>query len=128
MEREEKYIAKEFGRRTPFKVPEGYFDNFASQVMQVLPEKQVPVQAQFVPIKANRRYYLRRVAVAAASVCVAIFGAAVILHNDKESMANNQVTSSCESYSSSSYTAVDALADYSMLDSEDMYTYLTDSK
>ena len=31
---EEKFIAEKFGRREPFRVPDGYFDDFASQMME----------------------------------------------------------------------------------------------
>ena len=31
---EQKYIEEKAGKRNPFRVPDGYFDNFAAQMMQ----------------------------------------------------------------------------------------------
>ena len=53
MEREERFIEEKFGRRTPFKVPEGYFDDFASQLMQSLPESEDRPAAKVVARKIH---------------------------------------------------------------------------
>lgn len=37
---EEKDLLKRYGRKTPFRVPDGYFENFADRLMQQLPEKE----------------------------------------------------------------------------------------
>ena len=37
---ENKYIEQLVGKRNPFRVPEGYFDNLTDQVMQSLPEEK----------------------------------------------------------------------------------------
>jgi hypothetical protein len=38
--KEEDVVKKVLGKENPFKVPEGYFDNFTSQMMDSLPEKE----------------------------------------------------------------------------------------
>lgn len=37
---EEKYLEERLTKHNPFQVPEGYFDSFAEQVMNQLPERQ----------------------------------------------------------------------------------------
>lgn len=40
MVRDELYIKERFGQENPFKVPDGYFEKFADQMMNQLPDKQ----------------------------------------------------------------------------------------
>lgn len=44
MKKEETNLLNRCGKENPFKVPEGYFENFAEQLMDKLPEK-APVEA-----------------------------------------------------------------------------------
>ena len=37
---EEKYLEDKYGKKQPFKVPNGYFDSFADNLMDKLPEQQ----------------------------------------------------------------------------------------
>ena len=39
MTNNEDYIKKMVGKENPFRVPEGYFDQLAQQVMQALPDE-----------------------------------------------------------------------------------------
>ena len=55
---EEKYIQEKVGNRNPFRVPEGYFDHFADQVMATLPERE----------PRARRVWLRPLRYAAAAI------------------------------------------------------------
>ena len=38
---EEKDLIKRYGKKQAFKVPEGYFENFAEDLMRKLPEKEI---------------------------------------------------------------------------------------
>ena len=40
---EDKFLKEQFGNKRPFKVPDGYFENLASQIMEKLPERDVKV-------------------------------------------------------------------------------------
>ena len=42
MTNEEKFIIESLGKENPFRVPEGYFDHFAEQFMNELPEAPTP--------------------------------------------------------------------------------------
>lgn len=123
MNREDQYLEQQFGRRTPFRVPEGYFDGLASQILQNLPEPEKK-QARVVP----RSFWYRKrktIAVAAASVCLAIFGLGRMVQADRHA-APNMAESSASASASSYYSAFSALEDYTMLDTEDMYAYMED--
>lgn len=126
MEREERFIEEKFGRRTPFKVPEGYFDDFASQLMQSLPESEDRPAAKVVALRKSAWHRLRPVAIGVASVCAAVFGIGVFMHNGNNNADYSAVVAGHAAAVSSSYSAVDAMADYTMLDNEDMYNYLAD--
>ena len=39
--KEEDFIRKKYGSGNPFKVPEGYFEQFTSELMSKLPEKEM---------------------------------------------------------------------------------------
>ncbi|KXB36788.1 hypothetical protein HMPREF1870_02616 [Bacteroidales bacterium KA00344] len=127
MDREEKFISDKFGHRTPFKVPEGYFDDLASQIMQNIPEQSYQVEGvRIVEMKESRWRRLRPIAIAAASVCVAVFGMGIYLHSGERGTIVSHDERIKEETSVSSYAAIDAIADYAMLDTEDMYAYMED--
>ncbi len=126
MEKEEKYIEATFGRKAPFKVPEGYFDNFASSLMERLPEqgKQPQVQSPFLrpPVWVRWR---KVIVVSAASLLVAMLGVGAYLQHEGAASEKERVAHAAPS---SSYSSMDALTDYAMLDSDDMYAYMADVK
>ena len=52
--KEEDFIRKKYGSGNPFKVPEGYFEQFTSELMSKLPEKEMkPVLS--MPSRRRRR-------------------------------------------------------------------------
>ena len=56
---EEKYISDKLGRRNPFAVPEGYFEQLTAKVMEQIPDRRPKA----------RRVWMRPVWWAAAAVC-----------------------------------------------------------
>lgn len=136
MERQEKYIDTLAGQRHPFKVPDGYFDDFADRLMSRLPEMpeaSVTTDAQQPTLRvtpASRPLRWRKyVATAAACACIAMLSAAAYWHtshadNDRQDRA----TATAASATTSTYSTMDALTDYTMLDSDDMYAYMADIK
>ena len=123
--KEEKYLIEEVGRENPFKVPEGYFDTLASQIMAKVEAEGVGAR----DLKAGKEkhaktVWLRPVLYAAASVC-ALFISVVAYQNYSDQgtaapaqnvVANNQTMT--EDY-------FDEAADYVMLDNQDIYACLT---
>ena len=54
MLKEEKYLNEVMGRKNPFRVPEGYFDDFADRMMEMLPEKEVLLVSMLSPVAMVR--------------------------------------------------------------------------
>lgn len=125
MLKEERFIREKFGKKNPFSVPDGYFDSFADKLMEQLPEPQ----AQVIEMRAEswwRKLPLRKVA---AIIGVAAFlggGALFFAHNGGSghapmaTNAHHQVQPSKADYDGS----FDQMADYAMLDNQDIYATL----
>jgi len=113
--KEEQFIEQKFGKEAGFKVPDGYFDTLTENILAQLPENN----AKIVKMKSSRAAWLRPISIAAASICIALFGAGIYFnHTDKQPqqiVAQTQTTSS--------YSTLDQAVDYAMLDNEDMYAY-----
>lgn len=119
MMNEEDYLNSKMGKRNPFTVPEGYFEQLTSQVMQKLPETKAEKPAL---IKRLRPWLY-----AAACVCVGVFIAAVAFNNNNEEVRKQMRIAtadqkSVESYYSDSYYEDEA--NYAMVDNQDIYAYL----
>ena len=112
--KEEKYIEEQVGRRNPFTVPEGYFDNFADQLMASLPDPQ----------PRAKQVWLRPMRYAAALVCVLAMGAMAwfALSSSPDVHQPLQV----EAVQVSGDAAFDEAADYAMIDNYDIYACLSE--
>lgn len=116
----EDYIKGKIGRDNPFKVPDGYFEDFASRLMLRIPEGTVGEAKPAV--KRTRtltfdtfRYW------AAACLCAVAFSTAFYFATHGESgqyVAEYNSASGAGSYE-------DALIDYAMMDNADMYACLS---
>lgn len=128
MEKEEKYIEATFGRKAPFKVPEGYFDDFAARMMERLPDQGDVRPAVFRELRPSLWQRWRKAAcVAAACVAVGVVGVGAYMHHEGGARGNAQVAAA-QAQAAPSYSSADAFADYAMLDSDDMYAYMADIK
>lgn len=120
---EEKILEKQYGRTQPFRVPAGYFDRLSTEIMEQLPEQKAPVVQM-------RPRYLHRVAVAlVAAACFGgvLFNVGTYLNRlDNEHAAETNVAASNEELNSPN-GIINQVADYAMLDNEDMYSYLSDN-
>lgn len=108
------------GHRTPFKVPEGYFDDFTNQMMAQIEEEHAPalkVVGMSAWARARRRI--------AACACVALVAGAALYAglSGKKTQASASIASSAAE-AAYTYSSFDAAADYSMLDSDDMYAMM----
>lgn len=109
MMNEEQYIKNRLGDRNPFRVPEGYFDSLAAEVMEKLPEQ---------PSKQGLLVRLRPWMYAAACLVAVLFTATLYLMFPEPTgqMATAETTTTD--------TYVDDLADYVMADNNDIYACL----
>ena len=83
--KEEEIIRKRCGKDNPFRVPENYFDDFASQLMEKLLEER----NRTITLKPNNNrlhHILRPVLYAAACLCFAIFSAVAFFSNHVDSV------------------------------------------
>lgn len=113
--KEEKYIEELVGKRNPFVVPEGYFEQLTDQVMQSLPERRPRAKA----------IWMRPVFYAAASVC-ALFVCAAVWLSWPQASAPSQGPMAEVVQQEPDDTFFDEAADYMMLDNQDIYAYLSD--
>ena len=114
---DEKYIEERVGRRNPYQVPEGYFDAFASQLMQQLPERPAKVRQ----VRMRRSLYI-------AAACIAAFfisGAAWLFMSQPE--AQTEVPVQMAAQQESVDETIDEAADYMMLDNHEIYALLSDN-
>lgn len=120
MTNEEKYLKSRIGEHTPFKVPDGYFDSLAVEVMQRLPQtvpSQQPVTQPVVTTVAKMRPWLY----AAACLLVAVLTATAFFMRPgptEQVAVVATVPASSESY-------IDEAADYVMADNIDIYACLS---
>lgn len=120
MNSENRFINGKMRKDNPFQVPEGYFETFASKMMDSLPEREA-VSMTLHP--HSRSFVLRRVLYAAACLCVAIFGVAVYWIGS--SSVNNQNHVAQRNASVVTDTYIEQVADYTMMDNSDIYSYLS---
>ena len=103
--KEEDKIQKKIGTENPFRVPEGYFENLTSEVMNRLPEKEKLIAVQTEPTMWQKvRPWLYMTAM--------FIGAALIIR-----VASSDRTPA----------AINMAVENSMLDDYSLYVYLADS-
>lgn len=115
----EEYLNSGMGKKNPFTVPEGYFEQLTAQVMDRLPEKK--------PAKVAVMKRLRPWLYAAACVCAGVFIAAIAFNNQAEEVMPRQqqpviAMQDDTDYYSDSY--IEEAADYAMIDDQEIYSYL----
>ena len=122
MRNEEDYIRNKVGKENPYRVPQGYFENFTSQMMDRLPD----CDARDVLLVSSRKRRIRLLWYAAATTCVAIFSLTAYFANidDHKDMISDDVMAVSHA-NVSSITYEDEVLDYAMLDNTDIYTYLS---
>lgn len=117
---EEQYLINKAGKENPFRVPEGYFDSLASQVMSRVDAEGNKPQDMPMIEKMAKTVWLRPVLYAAASVCALFISVTVYQHFTAQTVENT--TEQVAVYSEDSF---DEAADYVMIDNQDIYACLT---
>ena len=109
---EEKYLKERMAKHNPFRVPEGYFDSFADQVMAQLPEREQKAKRISLPLWMS----------AAACLIAAVFTVAIYFSkiSSHELMEAPQMAVISDSY-------MDEAADYAMIDNTEIYACLADN-
>ena len=112
MDNEEKYILDRFGKNNPFTVPDGYFDQLASDVMAQIPKRRT----------VSRVVALRPWLYAAA--CMVAVVVMTLTFHFRQDNVSEMTASAAESVDN---TYIDEAADYMMLDNHDIYAYLSEN-
>lgn len=125
MEREEQYLLQHFGKQRPFRVPDDYFEQFASRLAERLPEQPQPEIVREKPVTVIRRPW--RVAIAvAACLCLLFLGASLYLR-DAGPAATVQPSPTAQNHTVEEESNLDAMADYAMIDNDDIYAFVSNN-
>jgi hypothetical protein len=119
-------------RKTPFKVPEGYFENFATEMMKQIPETTVtatPQKAIEVEMSEPKVTIFTRIKpyiYLAATICGLAFGIKIYQSQKQYYAEKNQtpVTAVSEDQASK---YVDDACDFMMIDDHDVYACATNT-
>lgn len=136
MLKEEKFLRSHFGKTTPFKVPEGYFEGAQARIMQrVKATPQTNLSASkpvVVPISHGWSAAVRRAVVGvAASVCVGLIALGGYLKSEQSAVhrtGQEQAQRASATEGDRLNANVDAWCEYTMMDTDDMYAYMADAR
>lgn len=119
MQKEDIKIRNQFGAENHFQVPKGYFDNLAASVMQHIPDGQAKIVKMQTP--AWRRHIVA-ISAAAASVAAAVCLVFALESNPARSPSHLAAQHATMQQDNSN---IDAMVNYTMIDNDDMYAYMS---
>lgn len=112
-------IEQKFGRKMPFKVPQGYFEQLEKAVTQNI------AKASTTPKTAM----IRRLRPLRWAACIAVIATGVAIYLSRgSSMADNEnITAKTENNAAQQHYdyTMEEVSDFAMLDNEDLYSYLS---
>ena len=123
---EEEYLNSRMGKKNPFVVPEGYFEQLTQQVMDKLPQEEEKKKPAKVAVMKQLRPWLY----AAACICIGVFIAALAFNNRSEVVApqtaGQQIAAVAEQAEEDYYTDsyIEEEAEYAMIDNQEIYACL----
>lgn len=118
MKKEETNLLNRCGKENPFKVPEGYFENFAEQLMDKLPEK-APVEAPDITLWMRIRPWV---------YMAAMFCGIMLMVRTFVGEKNAQATDVPSiNLSELPDEVIDPIVNQTMMDDYTLYQYLTDA-
>lgn len=119
MEKEEQYIYDCYGKQNPFTVPDGYFDSLRTGLMQ---HATTTTTTKAIPLWKRWRGYVA----AACLVGVVIVGLATYWGLKTTDVADTHVAVAGYATVDDDFSD-DEYADYTMLDNDDIYSFLTNN-
>lgn len=114
MTNEEMYIREKMGTRNPFTVPDGYFEQLSQQIVDRLPAESKPAIVR----------YLRPLLYAVAACAVLAIAVGTFYRNAATADTDQLVAHQQETVTTYSDSYMEDMADYAMLDNEDIYASL----
>ena len=131
MMKEENLLLTEFGRKSHFSVPKGYFDHLAEQVLETASGDATggspicTMQGKPRLVRLCQRIGVRRIAIAASVVMVVGLGTLKVVSSMGSAPSSSAVAQGHHvEAASSGDTSFDEAADYTMLDNQDIYASL----
>lgn len=122
---EERKILQKYGKKNPFIVPESYFTNLTERIMDNLPQQEKSFVAN-EKAKSKHLFWLGWCSVAAACIACIMF---YIQLNDTNNATALQVADVFDIYTDEyddyDYEYQEDVINYTMLDNEDIYCYLS---
>lgn len=119
--KEEDTLLKKIGKESSFTVPEGYFENLTSEMMDKLPEKAAVAFREVQPTTWNRMKPL-------AYMAAMFVGAALIIKvASSDSKPVDEVATSTVEKEAVSDQLIDVAVDGAMLDDYSLYVFLSDA-
>ena len=122
--KEEDTLLKKIGKEHSFKVPDGYFENLTSEVMNKLPEKEkVAFKEEHVSTWTRLKplFYMAAMFIGAALII------RVASSNHQPATVDDQLTANDAGTEVVLDEYIDVALDRSMLDDYSLYVYLSDA-
>ncbi|MBR5689943.1 MAG: hypothetical protein IKX17_05810 [Prevotella sp.] len=113
---EENFIQEKFGKKQPFRVPEGYFEHFAENVMAQLPDDG----AKVIEIRPRMRWRVAVGVAVAACFCAVLFSVGK-LWKDSSDESLSGAASVMQAQNFANDDEFDDMVDYAMMDVSDIY-------
>ncbi|WP_303011890.1 hypothetical protein [uncultured Bacteroides sp.] len=122
--KEEDILLKKLGKENSFKVPEGYFENFTSEVMKKLPEKE---KVSFEEERVSTWTRLKPLLYLAAMFVGAALIIRVASSDHKPVPADEVAVKDAADTEIVSDELLDIALDRAMMDDYSLYVYLSDA-
>lgn len=123
---EEQDIIRKCGKRNPFQVPEGYFEDFTQRLMDQLPEQEnVQPDEVYITLWQRAKPLLYMAAMFVGMIlCVRFFLGGYF----PENVPSQNIAESVLPYDYEDITdeEISALVEYTMMDNYTLYQYLTE--
>lgn len=121
--KEENKLKLKYGTRNPYRVPDNYFEQFTSRIMEQLPEHQIGENEVREPSRWQR---LRPFLYMAAMFCLLLTGGKWLQFYTEHQQATETAEQTAQS--TEEYNYMDDMINYAMIDEELVYSYLTDTE
>lgn len=119
MEEDLRFLEERFGHETGFKIPDGYFEELTESVMKQLPD------CETTP-RRKTGAWLKPMLSAAACLAFVIVMTATVLAPSSNKQSEQQKVVAHSTQIENHEDALDATAEYIMIDRDDIYSYITE--
>ena len=113
---EEILIQEKFGKKQPFRVPEGYFEHFVENVMAQLPDDG----AKVIEMRPRKRWRVAVGVAVAACFCAVLFSLGQLWSGSADESLSGAASVMQAQYSTND-DEFDDMVDYAMMDVSDIY-------